>query len=183
MGPKITVDSANLMNKGLEIIEATWLFDVPMDHVDVVMHAQSIVHSLVTFEDSSTKAQLGLPDMRLPIQYALSHPNRWPNELPRLDLAAVGGLTFAPVDLDRYPALGLAIEAGQRGGTYPGVLSAADEVAVQGFLDGRIRFTDIPRVIESVLSRHIPCAFSTLDDILQSDTWARTEADGIIARA
>jgi 1-deoxy-D-xylulose-5-phosphate reductoisomerase len=183
MGPKITIDSANLMNKGLELIEARWLFDVPLDRIEVVMHAQSIVHSLVTFDDSSTKAQLGLPDMRLPIQYALSHPERWANELPRLDLASTGILTFGPVELDRYPALGLAIEAGRAGGTCPAVLSAADEVAVQAFLERRIRFTDIPGLVDAVLQKHESCQSPGLDDILQSDTWARLVAGDIMARA
>jgi 1-deoxy-D-xylulose-5-phosphate reductoisomerase len=183
MGAKITVDSANLMNKGLELIEARWLFDVALERIDVVMHPQSIVHSLVTFDDSSTKAQLGLPDMRLPIQYALSHPDRWPNDLPRLDLATTGNLSFGPVDLDRYPSLRIAMRAGEEGGTYPAVLSAADEVAVQAFLERRIRFTGIPDVVDAVLQQHDSCRVPTLDDILQCDTWARMVAGDIIARA
>jgi 1-deoxy-D-xylulose-5-phosphate reductoisomerase len=183
MGPKITVDSANLMNKGLELIEARWLFDIPLERIDVVMHPQSIVHALVTFDDSSTKAQLGLPDMRLPIQYALSHPDRWPNALRRLDLAATGSLTFGPVDLDRYPALRLAMQVGRAGGTLPAVLSAADELAVDAFLERRIRFTAIPQVIDAVLQKHQSCQSPTLDDILQSDAWARLVAGDIIARA
>jgi|SRR5579884_446875 len=176
MGPKVTVDSATLLNKGLEVIEAKYLFDVPIEKVDVVMHPQSIVHSLVTFADSSVKAQLGLPDMRLPIQYALSHPDRWPDDLTRLNLAEVGSLTFAPVDFDRYPALHLAIEAGRAGNTYPAALCAADEVAVDAFLAGRIRFTDIPRVLEGVLEAHIPCRDANLDGIINADREARSVA-------
>jgi 1-deoxy-D-xylulose-5-phosphate reductoisomerase len=181
MGRKITIDSANLMNKGLEVIEATWLFDVPMDAVDVMLHAQSIVHSLVTFKDGSTKAQMGLPNMRLPIQYALSHPQRWPNKLERLDLATVGTLDFAPVDLSRYPSLQLALEAGRAGGTYPAVLCAADEIAVEAFLTGAIPFTSIPTVIEAVLDAHENCPTPELDDILEASRWARWTAHRLSA--
>jgi 1-deoxy-D-xylulose-5-phosphate reductoisomerase len=181
MGRKITIDSANLMNKGLEVIEATWLFDVPMESVDVVLHAQSIVHSLVTFKDGSTKAQLGLPNMRLPIQYALSHPQRWSNRLERLDLAAVGTLDFAPVDLSRYPLLELALRAGRAGGTYPAVLCAADEIAVEAFLTGAIPFTDIPTVVEAVLDTHDNCLAPGLDDILEASRWARWTAHRLSA--
>lgn len=173
MGPKVTVDSATLMNKGLEVIEASLLFDVPMDKVEVLMHRESIVHSLVYFKDSSVKAQLGLPDMKVPIQYALSHPNRWPTDLPRLNLAEVGDLHFGPVDWERYPCLGLAIEAGKQGDTYPAALCAADEVAVDSFLSGQIGFTDIARLIAQVLDQHIPCRNPSLSDILQADADAR----------
>jgi 1-deoxy-D-xylulose-5-phosphate reductoisomerase len=173
MGRKITIDSANLMNKGLEAIEARWLFDLPQRDVDIVLHHQSIIHSLVTFVDGAVKAQLGLPDMRLPIQYVLSHPERWPGALERLDLAAVGELTFAPVDMRRYPALSLALEAGIAGGTFPAVLCGADDVAVEAFLGGSIRFTDIPRIIRATLDAHTPCAFPELEDILSADRWAR----------
>ncbi|PIU57589.1 MAG: 1-deoxy-D-xylulose-5-phosphate reductoisomerase, partial [Chloroflexi bacterium CG07_land_8_20_14_0_80_51_10] len=137
MGRKVTIDSANLMNKGLEVIEAHWLFDVPFDRIKVMIHPGSIVHSMVEFADGSVKAQLGAPDMRLPIQYALSHPERWSNtELPKLDLDKLHSIKFDPVDLDRFPCLQLAIEAGRAGDTYPAVLSAADEVAVEHFLSG-----------------------------------------------
>ncbi|MBV9281238.1 MAG: 1-deoxy-D-xylulose-5-phosphate reductoisomerase [Chloroflexi bacterium] len=181
MGAKITVDCANLMNKGLEVMEARWLFDLPLDRVDVVLHPQSIVHSLVTFADGSTKAQLGLPDMRLPIQYALSHPQRWPSALPRLDLAAVGGLTFAQLDITRYPAFALALQAGRARGTHPAVLCAADEVAVEAFLQGHIRFTGIPGVIAAVLERHGGCSSPKLADILEADSWARREARRVVS--
>ncbi len=175
MGPKITVDSATLMNKGLEVIEATLLFAVGIEQVDVLMHRESIVHSLVYFTDSSVKAQLGLPDMRLPIQYALSYPHRLSNQLPRLDLAAIQQLHFASVDWDRYPCLAMAVEAGRRGGTFPTALCAADEMAVDLFLHGRLRFTDIPRLIERVLTRHENCDNPGLDDILEADSTARRE--------
>lgn len=181
MGPKITVDSANLMNKGLEVIEAHWLFNVPLDRIEVVLHPQSIVHSLVTFNDGSTKAQLGLPDMRLPIQYAFSHPERWENSLPRLDLAACGQLSFAQVDMDRYPALALALEAGRAGGTCPVVLLAADEVAVEGFLEGRLRFTEIPLVVERSLEAHSSCRSPDLEDILEADRSAREFAVSVVS--
>jgi 1-deoxy-D-xylulose-5-phosphate reductoisomerase len=181
MGRKITIDSANLMNKGLEAIEARWLFDVPQERVDVVLHPQSIVHSLVTFDDGSTKAQLGVPDMRLPIQYALSHPERWSGPVAQLDLTEVGALDFAPVDLDRYPALRLALEAGQAGGTYPAVLCAADEVAVEAFLSGSLGFTDIPRVVAAALDQHTPCGKSDLNAILSADRWAREAATRLVA--
>jgi 1-deoxy-D-xylulose-5-phosphate reductoisomerase len=173
MGRKITIDSANLMNKGLEVLEATWLFDLPMEAVEVVLHAQSIVHSLVTFKDSSTKAQMGLPNMRLPIQYALSHPDRWPNQLERLDLAQVGRLDFAPVDLRRYPALALALQAGRAGGTYPAVLCAADEIAIEAFLSGAIAFTRIPEIVDAVLDAHENCGSPELGDIIEASRWAR----------
>jgi 1-deoxy-D-xylulose-5-phosphate reductoisomerase len=181
MGRKITIDSANLMNKGLEVLEATWLFDLPMDSVEIVLHPQSIVHSLVTFSDSSTKAQLGLPNMRLPIQYALSHPDRWPNDLERLDLVRVGSLDFAPVDLARYPALALALRAGREGGTYPAVLCAADEIAVEAFLSRTISFTRIPAVVEAVLDAHDNCPSPGLDDIIEVSRWARWTAHRLTA--
>lgn len=173
MGAKVTVDSATLMNKGLEVLEAMWLFDIAIERIEIVMHAESVVHSLVAFDDSSMKAQLGVPDMRLPIQYALSHPDRWSNNLPRLDLAEMASLHFGPVDWERYPCLRLAIDAGRRGGTCAAVLCAADEVAVEYFLKGMIGFDEIPRLIETALERHTPCAEPSLDDILDADNAAR----------
>ena len=182
MGPKITVDSATLFNKGLETIEARWLFDVPMDRIEVVMHRESIVHSLVEFRDGSVKAQLGPPNMRLPIQCALSYPERLPcPAVPRLDLAALGSLTFGPPDFDRYPCLALAMEAGRRGGDYPAVLAAADEVAVEQFLAGRIRFTDIAHVVESALAAHTPTPEPGIDAILAADAWARAHTRARLA--
>ncbi len=167
MGRKITVDSATLMNKGLEVVEAHWLFGAPWDRIDVLLHPESLVHALVEFTDGSVKAQLGPTDMRLPIQYALSYPVRLPNaDLPRLDLAAARSLTFCRPDPDRYPCFGLAVEAGRLGGTYPVVLAAADEVAVELFCEGRIRFTDIPALIRWALDAHRPILKPTLSDIL-----------------
>lgn len=173
MGSKITIDSATLMNKGLEVIEATHLFDVTIDRVDIVIQRESIVHSLVYFNDSSIKAQLGLPDMRQPIEYALSFPERWSNDLSRLDLLKMGSLAFEEVDWERYPCLSLALQAGRLGGTYPAALCAADEVAVDLFVAGDIGFTDIPAVVGSVLDTHQSCSDPSLDDILQADATAR----------
>ena len=154
MGHKVTIDSATLMNKGLEVIEAHWLFDLPYDTIDVVIHPQSVVHSLVTLVDGSVIAQLGVQDMRLPIQYALSFPERLPAPHLALDLTALPNLEFAPPDLERFPALRIAAEAGRMGKTYPAALSAADEVAVQVFLAGTIGFTEITAAVRAVLDRH-----------------------------
>ncbi len=176
MGRKVTIDSATLMNKGLEVIEAHWLFDIPFDSINVLIHPQSIVHSMVEFGDGSVKAQLGCPDMHLPIQYALSYPERLPNpKLPRLDWENIKELSFAPPDPDRFPCLRLAIEAGRKGGTYPAVLCGADEVAVELFLSGRIKFTDIARLVEPVLEGHKATSHPTLEEILVADNWAREE--------
>jgi 1-deoxy-D-xylulose-5-phosphate reductoisomerase len=174
MGRKVTVDSATLMNKGLEVIEAHWLFDMPFDNIKVLIHPQSIVHSMVEFVDGSIKAQLGYPDMRLPIQYALSYPERLPNpQLPRLDWETIKNLTFEQPDLDTFPCLKLAIEAGRKGGTYSTVLCAADEVAVELFLSQRIKFTDIARLVEQTLEEHQSTAHPTLGEIMAADNWAR----------
>ena len=174
MGPKITIDSATLMNKGLEIIEAHWLFDSPLENIQVIIHPQSIIHSMVEFADGSVKAQLGCPDMRLPIQYALTYPERLPNpELPRIDWNNVPTLTFEQPDLDRFPCLRLAMEAGKTGGTNPSVLCAADEVAVDLFLAGTIKFTDIAHLVQQVLNEHRTIADPAMEDILAADAWAR----------
>ena len=174
MGRKITIDSSTLMNKGMEVIEANWLFGVPIDRIQVVVHPQSIIHSMVEFADGSVKAQLGPPDMRLPIQYSLSYPDRWVNtELPRLDPIAVGKLTFEPLDMARYPCFRLALEAGKKGGTYPAVLAAADEVAVGMFLSYQIGFQEIPRIVENALAAHKPVTYPSLEDVLDADAWAR----------
>ena len=178
MGQKITIDSATLLNKGLECIEARWLFDVPLERVDVVIHRESIVHSLVEFRDGSVKAQLGAPDMRLPIQCALTYPERLPAEsVPRIDLRRIGTLNFGTPDMNRYPCLRLTLEAGRRGGVFPAVLCAADEVAIQHFLAGHLRFTDIPRMIEGALEAHTGPPNPTLDDILTADASARAWAE------
>ena len=173
MGGKITIDSATLMNKGMETIEARWLFDVPYERVEVLQHDESIVHSLVEFSDGSVKAQLGYPDMRLPIQLALGHPERLQPTAAPLDLAAVGALHFARPDLDRYPCLRLALQAGRAGGTFPAVMAAADEIAVQAFLDRRIRYNDIPALVESALERHQGGPGDDLEAIDAADQWAR----------
>ena len=182
MGRKITVDSATLMNKGLETIEARWLFDVPLDRVEVLMHRESIVHSLVEFTDGSVKAQLGEPDMRLPILCALAYPERLAHpETPRLDLARIGALHFAPPETDRFPCLALAMEAGRRGETYPAVLVGAGEVAVEAFLGGGIGFTEMACVVEDALGAHTPCADDDLEAVLAADAWARARARSWIA--
>ena len=183
MGDKITVDCATLMNKGMETIEAMWLFDAPMEAVQVVLHRESIVHSLVEFSDGSVKAQLGAPDMRLPIQCALAWPERMPEPpAPALDLAQVGRLTFGEPDLARFPCLRLAMEAGRRGDDWPAVMAAADEVAVGRFLAGGIGFLDIPAVIEGVLERHRPTPDPDLAAVFEADRWARSAAEGVLAR-
>jgi 1-deoxy-D-xylulose-5-phosphate reductoisomerase len=173
MGKKITVDSATLMNKGLEVIEAHYLFGLPPEKIEVLIHPQSVVHSLVQFTDGAMLAQLSVPDMRLPIQYALLYPERLPSLVRILDLAEVGKLEFQRADLERFPALKLAYLALEMGGTAPTVLSAADEVAVEAFLGGRISFTRIVQVVEEVLSSHKPLSGETLEEVLEADCWAR----------
>ena len=180
MGPKITIDSATLMNKGLEVLEARWLFDVPYDRIDVTVHPQAVIHSLVEFNDASVMAQLGVADMRLAIQYALTYPEHVESPAARLDFTQLGPLTFTPPDLDRFPALRLARQAGEHGQTYPTVLSAADEVLVHAFLDGRIRFTDIPAIVESVMQRHEPETITDLDVVFAADRWARNETASVL---
>ena len=174
MGEKVTIDSATLMNKGLEIIEARWLFDIPVDKISVVIHPQSIIHSMVEFADGSTKAQLSYPDMRLPIQYALSYPERLPNEhFSKMNWDDMKDFTFEKPDYDTFPCLKLAIEAVRKGGTYPAALCAADEAAVELFLRNRIGFMDIPGLIEQVLNEHKSVTDPSLDDILEVDTRVR----------
>jgi len=176
MGGKITIDSATLMNKGLEVIEAHWLFGLPYEMIEVVVHPESIIHSLVEFIDGSQIAQLGLPDMRLPIQYALGYPERLPSSGRRLSLPQVGSLRFEPPDEVRFPSLRLAREAGIAGSTYPTVLSAADDVAVSAFLNHEVRFLDIPRVVQRVVEHHRPTGQLSLEAILVADEWARGAA-------
>lgn len=176
MGPKITVDSATLMNKGLEVIEAHYLFGVDYGHIDVTIHPQSIVHSLVEFVDGSIKAQLGLPDMRLPILLAMTYPARLATALPRLDLTRTGTLAFEAPDESAFPALRLAYETGRQGKTCPAVLNAANEVAVARFLEGRIGFCAITEVIEETLSRHTPADVASVETLRDADAWARRHA-------
>ncbi len=178
MGRKITVDSATLVNKGFEAIEARWLFDVPLDRIDVVLHRESIVHSLVEFVDGSVKAQLGEPDMKLPIRVALCYPERVAEEREsRFDLVRTGALHFEPPDMRRFPALGLALKAGRLGGTYPAVLAAADEAAVGHFLAGHLRFSDISILLDEALSAHRAAADTDVEAVLAADAWARAYAD------
>lgn len=174
MGAKITIDSATMMNKGLEVIEAHWLFDLVPSQIHVLVHPQSIIHSIVTFEDGSSKAQLGPPDMRVPIQYALTYPERWPAPHPRLDWSILRGLDFEPPDLQRFPCLRLAYEALSAGGTSPAVLNAANEEAVALFLSERIGFTDIPRIVGTALERLPDPDGGTLESLEEADLRART---------
>ncbi len=176
MGKKITIDSATMMNKALEIIEARWLFGIPSDHIEVVVHPQSIIHSMVEFEDGSVLAQLSPPDMRLPIQYALTYPRRVPCPAPTLDRASQWDLTLQPADLERFPALELGFEVARVGGTAGAVVNAANEVAVGLFLDGQIRFTDIVAVCRKILENHTFEARPNLKRLLELDLWARAEA-------
>lgn len=173
MGARISVDSATMMNKGLEVIEARWLYDLAPDQIGVVVHPQSIVHSIVEFVDGSAKAQVGVPDMRVPIQYALTFPDRWPAPHPRLDWGTLGTLDFRSPDLEAFPALALAFRAMEEGGAAPAVLNAADEVAVASFLDGQIGFTDIARLVGEAMDAHGGAPSNTLDDLLAADSAAR----------
>lgn len=174
MGAKITIDSATLMNKGLEVIEAHWMFGIDFSKIQVVVHPQSIVHSMVTFSDGSVKAQLGLPDMKVPIQFALSYPDRWPSQYGRVDFSEIGTLNFTAPDTKKFRCLEIAYESGRLGGTAPAVLNAANEEAVHLFLEERIRFTDIPSLLERVLERHSVVAARQLEDIIEADAWARS---------
>jgi len=180
MGPKITIDSATLFNKGLEMIEAHWLFDVEMKRVEVVIHPQSIVHSMVEFTDGSTLAQLSYSDMCFPIQYAVTWPDRVPNTLPPLDFSKLSKLEFFTPRYEDFPALNLARRAGETGGTLPAVMNAANEIAVAAFLDRQVRFPEIWHVVEEVMNRHAAIAHPNLDAILEADQWARNEAQGCV---
>lgn len=182
MGRKVTIDSATLMNKGLEVLEAHYLFDMPLDRVDVVLHRESVVHSLVEMVDGSVLAHMGVPDMRIPIQYALTYPERAEGPAEPLSLAGYGTLSFGDVDTDRFPCLDLAYRAGRAGGTFPCAMSAADEEAVGAFLAGRIRFTGIAHVIEDVLDGHEPLAGGTLAELVEAEADARAAARRAIAR-
>jgi 1-deoxy-D-xylulose-5-phosphate reductoisomerase len=182
MGKKITVDSATLMNKGFEIIEAKVLFQLSIDQIQVVVHPEAIIHSMAEFKDGSIIAQLSITDMRLPIQYALTYPQRLESGLRSPDFFELGQFRFRKPDLNKFPSLSLAIYAGRRGGTLPSVLNAADEIAVEAFLDKRIKFSDIYRIVERVVHRHKTAKDPTLKKILEADQWARQEALGLIAR-
>ncbi len=176
MGRKITIDSATLFNEGLEMIEARWLFDIEMARVSVVVHPQSIVHSMVEFVDGAMLAQLSTPDMCLPIQYALTYPDRVPSDRVQTSLAKLGSLTFEEPDLERFPALELARRAGEVGGTMPAVLNAANEIAVEAFVNRRISFPQISATVSRALERHQVVSKPTLEQIFAADTWARREA-------
>lgn len=181
MGGKITIDSATLMNKGLEVIEAHWLFEQPYQKIKVIVHPESIIHSMVEFIDRSIMAELGVADMRIPIQYVLTYPERKKSPAGRLDLLQVGQLNFQEPDLERFPALRLAYQAGQAGGTMPVVLNAANEIAVAAFLQQKIPFRVIPALIEKVLERHNNKSRPGLGEILQADRWARDETEEVMS--
>lgn len=180
MGPKITIDSATLMNKGLETIEAHHLFDVAYDDIQIVIHPQSCVHSMVEFVDGSVKAHLGATDMRIPIQYAFSQPRRWPSAVSPVDFTTLGRLDFAAPDLDTFRCLALAIAAGREGGTMPAVMNAANEVAVAAFLDGGCAFTDIARIVDAVMSTHSREPVESLEQVEAADAWARGAARSVL---
>jgi 1-deoxy-D-xylulose-5-phosphate reductoisomerase len=182
MGAKITVDSATLVNKGLELIEAHWLFGVPAERIEVVVHPQSIVHSLVEWRDGSWIAQLGPNDMIFPIQYALAYPDRWANRFARLEPSRLGSLDFLPLDRAAFPAVDLARAALAAGDSAPAVFNAANEVAVHAFLDGRLGFPRIVGTVEAVLERHRPEPVASLDEALGWDAWGRAEAAAELAR-
>ena len=183
MGPKITIDSATLFNKGLEMIEAHWLFGVEMKRVEVIIHPQSIVHSMVEFTDGSTLAQLSYSNMCFPIQYAVTWPDRVPNSLPPLDFSKLSKLEFSTPRYDDFPALNLARRAGEIGGTLPAVMNAANEIAVSAFLEGKVRFPEIWGIVEQVINQHTPVAHADLDAILGADQWARVQAQGCLQSA
>jgi 1-deoxy-D-xylulose-5-phosphate reductoisomerase len=180
MGAKITIDSATLMNKGLEVVEARWLFDIPESRIDVLIHRESIIHSLVEYEDRSMISQLGLPDMRTPISYAMRYPDRLPLDLPSLDLTEIGTLTFCKPDHDRFPCLRLGYESLRIGGTMPAAMNAANEIAVDAFLNGGIRFTDISDIIQSTMQAHSPQPVQSVEAALEADRWAREKADTLV---
>ena len=180
MGPKVTLDSSTLANKGLEVMEAHWLFDMPYDKIDVVVHPQSIVHSLVEFCDGSVIAQLGEPDMRLPIQYALSWPDRFDYSFEQLDLVKAASLTFEAPDLEAFPSLKIAVDCGKAGGTLPCAFNAANEEAVNAFLHDKIKYLDIPYITAAVTQAHDNVAAPQIEDIEQADAWARAEAQRVI---
>jgi len=180
MGRKITIDSASLMNKGLEVIEAHWLFDMPVEKIDVQIHPQSVVHSMVEYVDGSVVAQMGITDMRVPISYALTFPERLPLNLPRLNLLQKGELSFFPPDPERFPCLTLAYRSIQIGETLPAVLNAANEIAVSAFLEGSLKFTDLPLLIQQVMNQHEVKPVKTVEDILRADQWGREKSKALL---
>jgi 1-deoxy-D-xylulose-5-phosphate reductoisomerase len=182
MGKKISIDSATLMNKGLEMIEAHYLFDEPPDKLDVIIHPQSVVHSMVEFVDGSVIAQLGAADMKMPIQHALTYPDRWENQLPSINLAAIKSLDFYEPDLKKFPCLRLAHEALNTGGSMTAVLNAANEVAVENFLSEKIPFCDISQVVESTMEKHQSIDKPSLEDVLEADRWAREYAQHVVSQ-
>lgn len=173
MGSKITIDSATMMNKGLEVIEAFWLFKTPIEYLEIVIHPQSIIHSMIEMNDGSVKAQLGVPDMKVPIQYALTFPRHMKSDWERLDLTRCGDLTFHPPDIDRFPSIQLAFDAIENGGSSPAVLNVVNEFSVYQFLNHKIRFTDIPIMIEKALASHSWIEHPTLDDLIQIESWGK----------
>jgi len=176
MGKKVTIDSATMVNKAFEVIEARWLFDLPAEKIAVVIHPESIVHSLVEFVDSSVLAQMGIPDMRLPIQYALTYPDRFPSNVEALDLTQVGGLSFRQPDMERFPCLGIGFQVAREGGTLGAVFNAANEVAVEAFLRKRLAFSDIQRVIRTTIDKHKNAPADSIETVMEADRWARMEA-------
>jgi 1-deoxy-D-xylulose-5-phosphate reductoisomerase len=183
MGAKITIDSATLMNKGLEVIEAKWLFDLAPERIEVLIHPQSIIHSMAAYNDGSILAQMGIPDMQQAIAYALSYPRRLDLQQPLPDFAALSQLTFRQPDMTRFPCLKLAFDACRNGGTLPAVMNAANEVAVQAFLDRQLAFTDIPKIVEAAMKTHQVDRDPDLTAVLNADAWARTTAKGIVRAA
>ena len=182
MGQKVSVDSATMMNKGLELMEAHWLFNIPLDNIDILVHPESIIHSMVEFIDGTMLAQLSVSDMRFAIQYALTYPERVDGMLPSLDMAALGSLHFSAPDENRFPCLALAHRAGTTGGTMPAVLNAVNEKAVQEFIKGNLPFSGIWRLVESVMDTHTVQSDPSLEDILAADIWAREQASNIISK-
>ncbi len=182
MGKKITIDSATMMNKGLEAIEAKWLFDIDIDKISVVIHPESIIHSMVEYVDGSVVGQLGIPDMRIPISLALAYPERLPNEYPPLDLIEKGTLSFKKPDLKKFPCLALALEAGRTGGTMPAVLNASNEIAVNSFLEEKLKYTNIPVIVEKTMKCHDNGKVSEISDVLEADKWARSKAKEFIKK-
>ncbi|MBJ6723473.1 1-deoxy-D-xylulose-5-phosphate reductoisomerase [Geomesophilobacter sediminis] len=183
MGKKITIDSATMMNKGLEVIEARWLFDIEVDRIAVNIHPQSIIHSMVEYVDGSVMAQLGVPDMKGPIAYALTYPQRVPSGVKPLDLTLLSGLTFFNPDLERFPALGLAYQAAKAGESMPAVMNAANEIAVEAFLEGKISFMTIAESIEKTMNRHVAHNLTSIEEVLEADLWGRRTAREVLGIA